>query len=196
MNEMDSILEDIEVVDFDVDFDAGVYEVKCKVDNKDVTFTAMFDGVFNLLRFICNPNEPELIEQYKNKVLDFVKRIIIKQCWFALKRHENSTIFQCGNSNSNNKFDFEALVVDFEDPDTKHFCAILDKLLLNYYTKGNMNLIRQIKRHVIKGNVDFLVKTEDIVDSSKIHEGIARDKTNSGASMIIWDIEDIKLKRI
>ena len=193
---MDSILEGIEVVDFDADFDAGIYEVKCKIDNKDVTFTAIFNGVFNLLRFICNPNEPELIEQYKNKVLDFVKRIIIKQCWSALKRHENSTIFQCGNSDSNNKFDFEALVVDFEDLDTKHFCAILDKLLLNYYTKGNMNLIRQIKGHVIKGNVDFLVKTEDIVDSSKIHEGIARDKTNSGASMIIWDIEDIKLKRI
>lgn len=193
---MDSILEDIEVVDFDADFDAGVYEVKCKIDNKDVTFIAMFNRVFNLLRFICIPNEPELIEQYKNKVLDFIKRIIIKQCWFALKKYENSTIFQCGNNDSNNKFDFEALVVDFEDPDIKHFCAILDKLLLNYYTKGNMNLIRQIKRHVIKGNVDFLVKTEDIVDSSKIHEGIARDKTNSGASMIIWDIEDIKLKRI
>ena len=196
MNEIDNILEGREVVDFDTDFDAGVYEVKCKIDDKNVTFTAMFDGVFNLLRFICNPNEPELIEQYKNKVLDFVKRIIIKQCWFALKRYENSTIFQCGNNGSKNKFDFEALIVDFEDPDTKHFCTILDKLLLNYYTKGNMSLIRRIKGHIIKGNVDFLVKTEDIVDSSKIHEGIAREKTNSGASMILWDIEDIKLKRI
>lgn len=193
---MDSILESTEIIDFDTDFDAGVYEVKCKVDNKDVTFTAIFNGGFDLLHFRCEPNNPELIGQYKNKVLDIIKRIIIKQCWFALKRHENSTIFQCGNSDSNNKFDFEALVVDFEDPDTKHFCAILDKFLLNYYTKGNMNLIRQIKGHIIKGNVDFLVKTEDVVDFSKIHEGIAREKTTSGASMIIWDIENIKLKRI
>lgn len=191
-----NMLEDIRLVDLIADFDEGVYKVECRIGNDNVIFTALFDEPFNLENFKCGTNKSDFVGRYKHKILEFIRLVVIKQCWEMLREKDYSTIFQCSNVDSKNEFDFEALIVDFERPVIKHFCSILDKLMPNFYTRGSMCLLRRIQDHVIKGNVDFLVRTEDIVDSFKIHEGWAKEKTNQGAGMLVWNVEKIELKRL
>ena len=190
------MLEDIRLVDLKADFDEGVYKVECEIDKDNVTFTALFDESFNLQNFKCGTNRSDLVKRYKHKILEFIRLVVIKQCWGRLREKDYSTIFQCSNIDSKNEFNFEALIVDFGRPAIKYFCSILDKLMPNFYTKGSMCLLRRIENHIIKGNVDFLVRTEDIACSFKINEGWAKEKTNQGAGILVWNVENIKLRRL